>query len=88
MRPGAFRARLVPALSISAAAGLATGSTDSRPGWDDTAVTAVALVVASAVASYLAGRAPWLWAITTGIWVPLFELPGQAGGGALAALLF
>ena len=50
-------------------------------------MTAGLLVVSAAVASFIAGRLPYL-AVTTGMFVPLFELPGLAGGGALGALLF
>jgi hypothetical protein len=82
------RARLAIALAISLVAGIAIGWMDSRPGFDDTGITAVGLVLAACLASFVAGRAPWLWAVSTGIWVPLFELPGLASGGPLLALVF
>lgn len=61
---------------------------DSRPGFDDTGVTAVGLALAAGVAAYVGGRLPWLWALATGIWVPLLEFTGPAGSASLAALLF
>jgi hypothetical protein len=88
VRPTTPRARLAIALAISLIAGIAIGWMDSRPGWDDTAITALSLVLASGVAAFIAGSRPWLVAITTGVFVPLFELPGLGGGGALAAFLF
>jgi hypothetical protein len=88
MGEGAVSPRLLAALAISLAAGTLIGYVDSRPGWDDTALTVFSLLISSGVAAAIAGRAPWLFAIATGIWVPLFELPGLAGGGSLAALAF
>jgi hypothetical protein len=88
LRAAGTPGRLVAGLVIALVAGLAIGWIDSRPGWDDTAVTVVSLVVAAGAAAFVARRAPWLVAIFTGIWVPLFELPGLASGGAFAALVF
>ena len=79
---------LVAGLAISLVAGIAIGWMDSRPGWDDTGITVLSLLIASGVSAALAGRAPWLFAITTGIWVGVFELSGLAGGGPIAALAF
>jgi hypothetical protein len=88
MRPAAIRGRLAVALAISLIAGIAIGWMDSRPGFDDTGVTAVSLVLAAGAASFVADRSPWLLAVTTGVWVPLFEQQGLAPGGPLLALAF
>jgi hypothetical protein len=80
--------RLLAAFAIALVAGILIGYVDSRPGWDDTAITAFSLLLASGIAAAIADRAPWLFAIATGIWVPLFELPDLAGGGSLAAFAF
>jgi len=82
------RDRLAAGVVISLVAGAAIGRLDSSPGWDDTAVTAGLLAIAAATATFVGGRFPWLFAITTGMFVPLFELAGLANGGALAAFLF
>jgi hypothetical protein len=34
----------------------------------------------------LSGRRPWLWALLTGIWIPVIEVSGAAGLASLAAL--
>ena len=74
-----------PLLGILAlAAGLAIGLLDSRPGWDDTGITAILLAVAAGLLAAASGRRPWLWAILVGIWVPLLEIPA---GGSVASLL-
>jgi hypothetical protein len=85
---GPDRARLAAGIITSVLAGFLIGRLDSGAGWDDTGVTAALLVVAAGIASFIAGQRPWLFAVTTGMFVPLFELPGLAGGGALAAFLF
>jgi hypothetical protein len=44
------------------------------------------LLLSSAMAAGLSGRRPWLWALLTGIWIPIFEAWGAAGLASLAAL--
>jgi hypothetical protein len=72
----------------AAAAGAAIGFVDSRPGWDDTAITAGLLVLAAGTAAMVAGRRPWLWALLVGGWTPLLELPAGKSSASLAALGF
>jgi hypothetical protein len=86
LRPAAVSARLVVGLAIALVAGIAIGYIDSRPGWDDTGVTAVSLLLVAGVAAFVAGRAPWLVAIAAGIWVGAFEMSFIASGGPVAAL--
>ena len=87
-RPVAVSRRLLAGLAIAVVAGVAIGYADSRPGWDDTGITAVLLIVAGGTAAFVAGRAPWLVALATGLWVPLFELPSLASGAPLMAVVF
>jgi hypothetical protein len=71
---------------VVVAIGLALGYLDSRPSWDDTGITAALLLLTSAMSAGLSGRRPWLWALLTGIWIPVFELGGTGGLASLAAL--
>jgi hypothetical protein len=87
-RPTAVSYRLVAGIAIAVVAGIAIGYMDSRPGWDDTGITAISLVLAGGIAASVAGRLPWMMAIATGMWVPLLELNSLASGGPLAALVF
>jgi hypothetical protein len=87
-RPAAISNRLIAGLAIALVAGIAIGYIDSRPGWDDTGITAVSLLLAAGIAAFVARRFPWLVAVATGIWVPLFEIPYLASGGPLVALGF
>ena len=73
---------------VGVAAGVVIASVDSRPGWDDTGVTAVALAIAAAVTAAISGRRPWLWALVIAIWVPALEVRSLASGGPLLAVVF
>lgn len=76
------------ALAVAAAAiGLAIGYFDSRPTWDDTAITVSLILLASAIVAGISGRRPWLWALLTGGWVPLFEVWGRGGPASLLAVV-
>jgi len=76
-------------------AALLLGSTiayvDSRPTWDDTGVTALALVFAAAMCGFVAPRWPWRWALAAGIGTPLLAIarsPSLASVGMLLVLVF
>ena len=73
---------------VALVAGIAIAFLDSRPGWDDTGITAVCLAVAAAFAAAIAGRRPWLWAIASGIWVPLVEVRSLEIGGPFLSFSF
>jgi hypothetical protein len=61
---------------------------DSRPGWDDTGITAGLLFIVSATFGALAPQRPWVWALCVGGWVPLFGILAQSSYGSLMALAF
>lgn len=44
---------------------------DSRPTWDDTGITAGALLLSSGLLTLLGYRRPWLIALAVGLWIPL-----------------
>ena len=73
-------------LPLAVACGLAIAWVDSRPTWDDTGVTAGALVLTAGLFGLLAGRRPWLVALCVGAWLPLFE--NARASVALAVLAF
>src|SRR5512146_716222 len=54
--------------------GLLIAYIDSRPGWDDTGVTALALLVGGGIIGLLLQKRPWLYALAFGIWIPLYGL--------------
>lgn len=67
--------------------GLAIGYVDSRPTWDDTAITVSLILLTSAVIAGFSGRRPWLWALLIRGWVPIFEAWGSGGPASLIAPL-
>ncbi len=83
-----IRRREPAALLLAIGSGVAIAVLDSRPGWDDTGITAVLLMLASFVSAALSGRRPWLWALLVGAWVPLVEIPGTGQPSSVGALLF
>jgi hypothetical protein len=75
-------------MGVAVMAGVAIGYVDSRPGWDDTGITAGLLIVAAGAVAAVSGRRPWLWAILVGAWTPLIEIPTGGSPASFAALLF
>lgn len=73
-------------LPIAVVLGLLIAYVDSRPTWDDTAVTLAALLASSGAIGFLAPRRPWLVGLAVGVWVPLVEIPGGHGYAPLIAL--
>jgi hypothetical protein len=70
------------------AVGTALGYVDSRPLWDDTGVTALAVLVSTFVLGALAPQRPWATALAVGIWIPVFGIVGRGNYGSLLALAF
>ena len=81
-----MRDRLLTGVAV--VAGLAIAYVDSRPGWDDTGITAGLLILAAGTAAVVSGRRPWLWAILVGAWTPLIEIATGGSPASLAALIF
>ncbi len=86
-------ARDLAAAAVAVVAGLLIAFVDSRPGWDAAGITVGSLVAASFIAALISGHWPWLWALLSGVWIPLVELPApasaeSAGPAPLAALVF
>lgn len=75
-------------LPIAVALGVAIAYVDSRPNWDDTGITAMALFVSCAGCGALAPGRPWLWALAVGIWIPVFTITASGNFGSLVALVF
>lgn len=61
---------------------------ESRPGWDDTGVMALALFAGCGLLGFLGPNRPWLWALAAGVWIPLVGIAGSRNYGSLLALLF
>jgi hypothetical protein len=73
-------------LAAALAAGGLIAYVDSRPGWDDTGVSAAAIFGLCGLFGAAGPGRPWLWAVAVGAWVPAFGLALSANYGALLAL--
>ena len=80
--------RTVLALLVALVVGIGVALIDSRPAADDTGVSAVLLALGAALAAWISGRSPWLWAMLVGIWTPAIEIPASGATGSLLALVF
>ena len=78
-----FLALLLIALTL----GAAIGWVDSRPTWDDTGITAGALLLVTGLLGLSVPAGAWVWALAVGAWVPLFEIPQGHQLGPLFALV-
>src|SRR5437763_402953 len=74
-----------PLLWLAALAGGAgIAYVDSRPGWDDTGVSAAAILALSGLLGMVSPDRPWLWAVLVGAWVPVVGLAAGNLGSLLA----
>lgn len=83
-----IRTRDLVLVPLAALAGIALAAIDSRPGWDDTAITAALVAGAAFIVAAAAGRRPWLWALLVGGWTPALEIPASGQPVSAVALLF
>lgn len=75
-------------LSLSFLSGIAIAWIDSRPGWDDTGITAGLIVVAAAVFGYLRPSRPWIWGLAVSGWIPLHAIVQTGDFKMLVVTLF
>jgi len=69
-----MRIRTVVVWIAALAAGAAILWIDTRPGWDDSGITAGLILVASAGFGFLEPRHPWRWGLAVGGWIPVLQL--------------
>jgi len=75
-------------LIVGASVGLLIALIDSRPGWDDTGVTAGAIALSACLLALASTSPPWMIALAVGLWVPAYALATTGNWGALLALVF
>jgi hypothetical protein len=84
MRRVKFLVLFISSLGI----GLLITWVDSRPGWDDTGITAGAILLAGAVFGLLMPERAWLWALLVGGGIPLVGILLHQNYTSLLALVF
>jgi HAAS len=75
-------------LAIAVICGLFITYVDTRPTWDDTGITAGAILIICGLIALLEHRRPWLVALGVGLWIPLYGLLFAHSFGAIMALAF
>jgi hypothetical protein len=75
-------------LPVAVCLGLLIAYVDSRPNWDDTGITALALLLSCGVLGALGPDRPWLWALGVGAWIPAYGIASSRNFGSLLALVF
>ena len=73
-------------LAFGAIIGAVIGYVDSRPTWDDTGITAVAIFLSAAILAALRPRFVWLVGFIVGIPVLAFNVAVRGGFGSAGAL--
>jgi hypothetical protein len=73
-------------LTASLLFGFAISWMDNRPNWDDTGVTAFALLLTGGAMGLLVPRRPWLWAIAIWLWLPAWNI--AKAGAIQPAMIF
>ena len=80
--------KFIAYLVLSVLAGVLIAWMDSRPGWDDTGITAGTIVLVSALFGYLWPSRPWIWALTVSSWIPLHAIRSTGDFRMLIIMLF
>lgn len=75
-------------LGAAIAVGTAITWVDSRPNWDDTGITAGALLLTSALFGAAEPRRPWVWALAVGMGIPLHGILRNGNFSMLLVLAF
>jgi hypothetical protein len=74
-------------LGIAFLSGLFITYVDSRPTWDDTGITAGAILLVCGLIALIGYQRPWLLALAVGAWIPLYGILASHNFGAIIALL-
>ncbi len=74
-------------LIIAALTGIFIAYVDSRPTWDDAAITALALLLSGAIIGMFVRKRPWLYGIVIGISLPVVGLLTKHDFWMLAVLV-
>jgi hypothetical protein len=82
-----MKTRWIISISVGIVLGLIIAKIDTGPHWDDTGITVMMIFSAALLSGYLSPSKPWIVAITTGIWIPLFNITRAANYGSFLALV-
>jgi hypothetical protein len=75
-------------LIVSIVVGIMVAAIDALPSWDDTGITVLALLLGGGILGYFVHKRPWLFALTFGIWIPLWGMITRHDVTMLIVLIF
>ena len=75
-------------LLVSAIIGSLIWRMDSQPHWDDSGITAVAILISSGLICFVNPQRPYVCAIAVSIWIPFFGIMNDENYGTLLTFLF
>ena len=81
------RTKFIGLLILALVLGLLITWVDSRPGWDDTGISAGMIFGVTAVLGAVMPERAWLWALAVGVWIPLLGITVHHNTGTLLALV-
>ena len=73
--------------AVAVILGLFITYVDSRLGWDDSGISAGALLLTCGLIALLGYRRPWLLALLVGGWIPLYGIFVSRNFGSILALV-
>jgi hypothetical protein len=73
---------------FGAAMGLSIAWMDTQPGWDDSGISAMAVLLLALLLGLVHPRRAWVWGLCAGLWVPLLGIVLHRNLGSLLALVF
>jgi hypothetical protein len=82
-----MKARWIISISVSIILGLIIAKIDTGPQWDDTGISVMMIFFAALLCGYLAPSKTWIIALTTGLWIPVFNITRAANFGSFLALV-
>ena len=71
---------------IANLSGIVIGFMDSQPHWDDTGITVGLILFTSACFGFIIFRRAWIWAISVGFWIPVWNILKYHNFSSLIAL--
>jgi hypothetical protein len=74
-------------LVTAIAMGVAIAYVDARPTWDDTGITAGAMMLVAGILGLIGPRRAWAWALAVGIWIPAYGVVRAPSLGTFAMLI-
>ena len=80
------RTRVRKLLPLALLVGLGMAYVDNLPNWDDTGVSAFAVLASTALLGLFEPTRPYLWAAAIGAWFPLLSIVLHGNYGAFMAL--